>query len=613
MIYIENNSLNKIFVDVSAATGNTPNYLWNLQNSQGRNVKNFIPRDITATYASQYAGKYKVFEFTTIPTLPENLTPTGTSVVNIYLPNQNQFWLGIYEQSGIGNLNPNNAALVLNSLAFTFMENEEEFYSGNTGNTADNVIYYSDAVPVSPTPTATSSSTPTPTITSTPTETPTSTPTQTPTQTPTLTQTPTGTPTSTPTETPTGTPSQTPTNTPTMTSTETSTPTPTPTITATETSTPTPTPTITPSPTIPAFNIGDGFDNLAQTIFVDSSDNIFVGGNFFGYDETLSSGGLVKLDTTGAINTTFNTGISTTFTGLNNIYQIVEDETGNYIYVVGAWSVVPQRIVKIDKATGLNVWPAQTINGSIFGIAVDGVSGDVYIVGTFTSVNANTRNRIAHFNNAGVLQATFGGVAGFPASPNNIIINRNGNLVVVGAFTTFNGLSANRIIEISTTTYANTGFWGTGTNQQNNMIFQRQDNGQYIIVGNDQTINGTIVGKVAKFTEAGANIPFATGFLGVVPVGFYLDEINNLIYISNAQGLGIRRYDYGTGNTDVAFETNIGSVLPVPQYNASTTRFVINLDSNNKIYWLGSFVFVGGISFNRIIRLNQNGTINTIT
>ena len=592
MIYIENNSLNKIFVDVSAATGNTPNYLWNLQNSQGRNVKNFIPRDITATYPSQYAGKYRVFEFSTIPTLPENLTPTGTSVVNIYLPNQNQFWLGIYEQSGIGNLNPTNAALVLNSLTFTFVENESEYYSGNTGNTADNVIYYSDGVAVSPTPTITS--TPTPTITTTPSETPTQTPTETPTSTPTQT------------------PTQTPTNTPTITSTETSTPTPTPTITATETSTPTPTPTITPSPTIPAFDVGDGFDATTQAIFIDGSDNIFVGGIFYGYDETLSNGGLVKLDTTGAINTTFNAGISTTLTEMRGIYKIVEDETGDYIYVVGFWSTAPARIVKIDKATGLNVWSAQTINNTITDIAVDSITGDVYIVGFFTSVNANTRNRIAQFNSAGVLQPTFTGTS-FNGATANIIINRNGNLVITGAFTTYNGVSANRIIEIERTTFTNTGFWGTGTNQSSNSIFQRQDNGEYVIVGNDQTINGVVVGKVSKWTELGVNIPFTTALGGIVPVGLYLDELNNYIYISNIQGVGVRRYDYGTGNTDATFESNIGSTLPVPSYSSSASRFVIQLDSNNRVYWVGTFVFVNGISFNRIIRLNQNGTINSIT
>ncbi len=142
MIYIEQNSLNKIFVDVSSATGLTPNFLWNLQNSQGMNVKNFIPRDITTTYPSQYAGKYRVFEFSTIPSLPQNLTPTGTSVVNVYLPNLNQFWLTIYEQDNIVNLDPKNAVPVLNSLAFAFWEHSQEYYTGNTNNTANNVIYY---------------------------------------------------------------------------------------------------------------------------------------------------------------------------------------------------------------------------------------------------------------------------------------------------------------------------------------------------------------------------------------------------------------------------------------------------------------------------------------
>ena len=156
MIYIEQNALNKIFVDVSSATGSTNNFLWNLRNSQGMNVKNFIPRDITSTYPSQYAGKYRVFEFSTIPTLPQNLTPTGSSVVNIVLPNLNQFWLGIYEQNGIVNLNPNNAVLVVNSLAFSFIDPSQEYYTGNTQNTADNVIYYaSGGVAPSPTPSPT--------------------------------------------------------------------------------------------------------------------------------------------------------------------------------------------------------------------------------------------------------------------------------------------------------------------------------------------------------------------------------------------------------------------------------------------------------------------------
>ena len=97
------------------------------------------------------------------------------------------------------------------------------------------------------TPTETPTQTPTPSITAsqtaTPTETPTNTPSDTPTSTPT--ETPTQTPTVTPSDTPTQTPTETATQTPTVTTTDT--PTQTPTVTATQTATPTNTPSPTPT------------------------------------------------------------------------------------------------------------------------------------------------------------------------------------------------------------------------------------------------------------------------------------------------------------------------------------------------------------------------------
>lgn len=143
MIYIERNALNKVFIDVlSYTTGSSPTILWSLENSQGKDVINFVPRNITSTYPSQYAGKYEVYEFSTIPSLPVNLVATGSSVCNIHIPNFNQFWLRIYEQSSPTNTNPNNAIPVVNQLSFILEETDSSFYSGNTGNTADNVIYY---------------------------------------------------------------------------------------------------------------------------------------------------------------------------------------------------------------------------------------------------------------------------------------------------------------------------------------------------------------------------------------------------------------------------------------------------------------------------------------
>jgi len=170
------------------------------------------------------------------------------------LENENQYWLGIYEApSGSTSLQPTGEKL-LTSLAFVFVETENEFYTGNTANFEPNKIYYKNGNGITPTPSNTPANTPT--NTPTPSITPSITPTNTPSSTIAATSTPTPTPSITPSITPTSTniPTSTPTTTPTNTPTSSLTPTPTisltPSITPTLTPTNTPTSSLTPTPTI---------------------------------------------------------------------------------------------------------------------------------------------------------------------------------------------------------------------------------------------------------------------------------------------------------------------------------------------------------------------------
>jgi hypothetical protein len=184
MIYIEQNATNNIFVNVSQYKtgdfGANPRYLWRLQNAQGRNIVSFYPENATSTYPSMYANRYDVFSFDTFKNLPQNFNYTGGSPCNIWLENENQYWLGVYEMpSGSTSYNPSSAKL-LNSLAFVFVPVENEFYTGNTANFEPNKIYYKNGNGITPTPSITSSPTPTPSITPTNTSSPTPTPTITP-------------------------------------------------------------------------------------------------------------------------------------------------------------------------------------------------------------------------------------------------------------------------------------------------------------------------------------------------------------------------------------------------------------------------------------------------
>jgi len=229
-------------------------------------------------------------------------------------------------------------------------------------------------------------------------------------------------------------------------------------------------------------------------------------------------------------------------------------------------------------------------------------------------VNGVGRNRIAKLDKFGSLITTAFTGSNFNNQVANMIMNRNGNLVITGAFTTYNGLSAPRLIEVDTTTYTNTGLWGTGAATSNLSVYQRQDNGEYIFSLQATTINGVSVPNISKWSELGVNIPYISYPTAEQIATLFLDEVNDYIYISDiALSSDITRLDYTTGTSDTTFETNIGSVLPTSFYNSGTNRYVIKIDSQNKIYWAGNFTFLGGVNYNRFIRLNQDGTSSTTT
>jgi len=142
MIYITQNSTNQIFVNVSEyKTLSSPTYLWVLQNAQSSVKTYFIPRNISSIYPSFYANKYDVFEFNTITSQPVSLIASGATDCNIHLEDNNEYWLGIYEQVSTTNLNPQlSTEKLLSSLAFIFVSQSNTYYTGATTN--NNIIYY---------------------------------------------------------------------------------------------------------------------------------------------------------------------------------------------------------------------------------------------------------------------------------------------------------------------------------------------------------------------------------------------------------------------------------------------------------------------------------------
>ena len=171
---------------------------------------------------------------------------------------------------------------------------------------------------------------------------------------------------------------------------------------------------------------------------------------------------------------------------------------GNYTYLGGEFMSIGYTMnsacmqVTTTNSTPTNSYPTFTVGTyGIKTVVSDGSSG-WYIGGDFTNIGGTDRNRLAHLNSDGTLDANWNpNVSSVSASVNKLLIV-NGFLYVAGEFTQFGGITPrNRLARISLTSNP-TGTvdnWNPGSSASVNDIVS---DGTYIYagMGNLSTIGG---------------------------------------------------------------------------------------------------------------------------
>lgn len=427
--------------------------------------------------------------------------------------------------------------------------------------------------------------------------------------------TPTNTPSPTPTQTSTQTP--TPSPTPTETSTQTPTPTPTPTITPTGSGTPTPTPsgTPTPTPTNPnLFEVGLGFDANVNVVYLDQSSNsLFVGGRFSFWNGTPTQA-LVKMNTNGTIDPTFVNGL--VLPNATNITSIIGSENPNEIYIAGDFtnypiSLISQRIVRINKNTGALVtgWSGTNAQNTVSNMVLDG--NKVVIVGAFINYKGTTRNRIARVNSNNTLDTTIFTGTSFNSAPLGIIKNNNGNYVCIGGATTYDGGNIGRIVELNSTTGNNVGTFGTGFGSTTvNDVVQDPVTGYYYVVGNtNSSYQGGPTSWIHVIDSTGTLVTSTPPFVSTTNCfNISADWTNDALYVAFGNPNNFRKIILSTYTEDTTWKTNLGVVNNTSSTNACEFT---TTDQYGRQYIVGSFTSFFGQNFNRIVRLNPNGTNNS--
>jgi uncharacterized delta-60 repeat protein len=249
-----------------------------------------------------------------------------------------------------------------------------------------------------------------------------------------------------------------------------------------------------------------------------------------------STGHATKLDATGAVVATFNSGGSL-FNGLPNEINYSESTKGYYI--CGTFTQfgvnVAQHVLRLTNSGDLNATFTAGFNDFVGHVDEVLVSGNilpwVFCSGSFTtyigSAGNSSRNGIARLSTTGVLHTGFdpgagvtggAGVVGTTPGP-------NGSRYVWGGFTTFNGVPRAGICKLSTPVNTNSGSLKvtTGPNgSETSWSFEDVESGVTLATGGGYADNSTITVNV-PLPEAGAlRLRFNDSGLNGMPGGGWL-------------------------------------------------------------------------------------------
>lgn len=372
------------------------------------------------------------------------------------------------------------------------------------------------------------------------------------------------------------------------------------------------------------FNTGVGFNDTVNTISVQNDGKILVGGEFTEYS-AMTESKIIRLNTDGSKDINFTTG-----TGFNpvgyacDIKSVVLKNDGK-ILAGGTFSEYngsPRKhLIQLNtdgiRDTGFNT--GNGFNGSVVS-TFEQSDGKILVGGNFIEYRGLTENGIIRLNADGSKDTNFNTGTGFnvnnaPTASNTssvrfITVQGDGKILIGGNFTEYNGLPVNKIVRLNADGSKDTSFdTGLGFNEPNYVkinTIKVQPDGKILAGGNFSEFNGMNENRIIRLNVDGSkDTSFITGSGfngseinialqndGKILVGGYFTEYNGI-----AESHIIRLN--ADGSKDTSFNTGTGF---------NTTVHSIKIQSDGKILVGGYFTQYNGVTENRIIRLNTDGS-----
>lgn len=318
---------------------------------------------------------------------------------------------------------------------------------------------------------------------------------------------------------------------------------------------------------------------------------IIAGGGFTSFNGQLRPR-IVRLNVDGSVDSSFNPG-----GGANNsVRKIIVDASGK-IVVVGGFTTFNgesrKGIARLNDDGTLDSTfnPQLGVDGVIYDV-VEQADGTYVIGGEFVSYNGTPRNRIARLNSQGGLDLTFDPGLGFDNTVYDLLIEPSGEILAVGAFTSFRLTPFNRIVRMTSSGGIDTTFKvGFGpANGFNDIVYQvrRDGAGEYYVGGLFTSFNQTPRNKLARLNSDGT---VDTGFMDTT-FGEYAGPWKQVFS------------DVTDPRDPVGVRPDVDSAIGPFLDNTETFIRTINIGADGRLLIGGGFDSVGGGDEGQIMNNN---------
>jgi uncharacterized delta-60 repeat protein len=366
------------------------------------------------------------------------------------------------------------------------------------------------------------------------------------------------------------------------------------------------------------FDPGIGPDASVLCVANQDDGKVLVGGFFDQYNNgsplTLSA---VRLNTDGTLDSSFD---PDPMEPAGTVYKIIVQSDGKIIFVgAGRFGWPPNSFgaVRLNADGSLDAsfdMQGEGFNNSV----VDGVlqpDGKLILCGPFTQFNGIQRNGIARLNADGTLDTTFDPLQGFDQSPDVVVLQDDGKILVGGYFNLYNGVTRNHIVRLNADGSLDNAFDPGNQFTDDIRSIAVQPDGRIVVGGNliENFPFGVIRPRIRRLNADGSidnSFDPGDGF-NSYPYAFHFQSDGKIIVagdfatFNNTQRKGIARLN-ADGSLDGSFDPGSG-FESIGNPGLSFVNDMTVLD-DGKILVVGNYETYDGTPRNRITRLIGDGS-----